>query len=170
MKIHKTDELVHDGETSKYQTIGRISQDELITRLSVIGPEDLAEFLSLIRPIRLGWMIRRRLGIGPAFPPDSVLTAIRGIRIRQGNADLSEPFKTWMQPPEFYDEVLQDPGKAFYLFDCKKTNPSTPYGLLFTHPGPHGHVQMKWAKCRPLLKWAHKWETLGTPKSALEVT
>jgi hypothetical protein len=158
--LHKTDELAPARDASKYQTIGKISQAELITRLSAIGPHLIPELLRLIRPIRLGWIMRRRLGIGPAFPPDSALTRISGIRVRPGNAALSEPFKSWMQPPEFYDEVLQHPGKAFYLFDCRKTNPSTPYGLLFTYREPHRAVQMKWIKYGDLLKWAAKWEPL----------
>jgi len=155
--LHKTDEVALDGEPSKHKTIGTMSKAELEEKLSVIGPHLTVELIRLVRPIRLGWIIRRRLRIGPMIPPESELERISGIRVRAGNPELAEPIKTWTKPPEFYEEVLQHPGAAFYLFDCRKHS-SSPYGMLLTYRGLHGHVQMKWFKLRDLRRWAARWE------------
>ena len=159
MDLHKTDELALEGDVLKHHTIGKLSKAELVRRMSVIGPHLVAELITLVRPIRLGWIMRRHLGIGGAFPSESTLQGISGIRVRRGEARLSEPRESWMQPPEFYDEVLQYPGRAFCLYDCKKRS-SIPYGLVFTYRTPYGHVRMKWIRWRDALKWAAKWEPL----------
>lgn len=157
MDLHRTNELAPKGHPSKHVTLGTLSKVEFFERMWLIGPHLMSELIGLMRPIRLGWMIRHSIGIGPALPPDSALRQVTGIHVGKGTAEIGEPLKGWIEPPMFYEDILQHPGRAYSLFDCKK-RPATPYGLLVTYRGPHGYVQMIWIRRRDLFRWVARWE------------
>lgn len=157
LDLHRTREQLPDDDPAKYETLGKISHTEFTDRLNAIGPRSISELLSLLRPIRLGWMIRRRLAIGPAFPPESVLPKITGIRLRSEQRGIGEPLNTLLRPPGFYEDVFECPGWSYLLFDWKKSS-QTPYGVLFTYRDVNNHACMRWFKYRDVLRWAARWE------------
>ncbi len=155
--LHKTDERFLDTDPLRHETLALLPKAAVEGSLRAIGPHLVAEFMNLWQPLRLGWMIRRRLGIGLRLPAKVELQPVDKISIKKGPAHCAEPFASRIKPPEFYEEVLQNPSAAFLLFDCRRRSLS-PYGAMVTYRGHLGHVQMKWAKFRDLRRWAAKWE------------
>lgn len=157
LDLHKTNELLPKTDPSKYETLAVLPTRELIQRLASFGPVLLADFLGLWRPLRLGWMIRRGLAIGARFPSAIQLQTVDGISIRQGPVSPNDPIATWMRPPEYYQDVLQEPNVGYLLYDPKKKS-SHPYGVLVTYVGRYDSVHMIWARTRDLNRWSKHWE------------
>jgi len=155
--LHRTDERFPDADPSRHETLALLPKAAIEGGLQTIGPHLMAEFMNLWRPLRLGWMIRRGLAIGARLPTNATLEAVKKISIREGPAQYSEPFANWMNPPEFYEDVLQHPNAAYILYDFRKHS-SCPYGAMVTYSGCRGHVRMQWAKVRDIRRWAAKWE------------
>lgn len=157
--FHRTDEKFPGGHPCRQETLAFLPKAAIEGGLQAIGPHLVADFISVWRPLRLGWLIRRRLGIGPRLPTGVELGALNKISIREGPAQCSEPIASWMRPPEFYEDVLEHTSAAYILYDCKKRS-TCPYGAMLTYGGLRGHVQMRWAKFRDLRRWAAKWEPI----------
>ncbi len=155
--LHKTDERLPRSDPSRYESLGAISKSAIEEELRTIGPRLLGEFVNLWRPLRLGWMIRRRLCIGARLPTDLELKGGDGISVKAGPALCPELLASWMKPPEFYEDILCHPNAAYLLFDGKKPS-SVPYGTVFTYKGKDGYVRMMWVRDRDLRHWARRWE------------
>jgi hypothetical protein len=152
--LHRTNELLADAE--RYETLRTIAPPTTRREIFSIGIEPIREFASLLRPLRLGWMVRRRLGIGPRL-----LSGMNGVSVKRGPTDCNEPFKTLMAPPKFYEEVLVEPDRAYLLFDTKKPC-SEPYGVMFTYRGACGFVHLSWFRNSDVRRWGKKWEPVFT--------
>jgi hypothetical protein len=155
--LHRSDEHFPEGDTRRHRTLGTLRRSAIEDELRPTSPGMIGELMSLWRPIHLGWMIRRRLGIGARLPTGSEVAHVDGISIKQGPSECHAPLSNWIKRPEFYDEVLDYPDAAYILFDCAKRS-SNPYAALFTYLGHRGFVQMRWMKFRDLRRWATKWE------------
>ena len=157
--LHKTNEQIPTTDTSRYQTLAAIPQDEIVRNLSAVGAEPVMSLLSLLRPIRIGWIARRRLGV-VALPTEAELDRVSGIRVKKApTPELSEPLSTWMKVPEFIDEIWEMPNATFLLCDCRKDS-SPVYGLLFKIVGPQGELSLRWIRLRDLRRWSMKMEVL----------
>jgi hypothetical protein len=152
--LHKTDERFSLSDPRRYETVGALAKDAIVAEIGAIGPSPIIELMNLWRPLRLGWMIRRRLRIGARLPTD---VEVDGISVKRGPPDCNEPLASWIKPPEFYEDVLMHPNAAFLLFDCKKPSPF-PYGAMITYRDQRGFVQMRWVRIRDLNRWVAKWE------------
>ena len=84
--LHKTNEHLPSTDPQRYETVAVIPKAAIEEQLQHIGPSLVIEMLSLWRPLRLGWMIRRRLVIGPRFPDEADLQGVKGISIKAGPA------------------------------------------------------------------------------------
>jgi hypothetical protein len=157
LDLHKTDESLPAHDPAKYETLAVLPHRVLIEQLTVIAYPMLAELCGLWRPLRLGWMIRRQLAIGPRMPTDSNFPNVSAIKLREGPSDPNDPLATWMKPPEFYDEILHQPNTAYLLYDSRKRSPF-PCGVVVTYAGSERHVRMLWAKTRDLNEWSRRWE------------
>ncbi len=156
--LHKTDESHSEGDPARHERLWALPQDILIERLTAVGPSLLQDFWMLWRPLRLGWMIRRDLVIGPRIPTDDCFAAVTAIKTRQGPREANDPLNLWMKPPEFYEGVLSRPNSGYLVYDMRK-NSSTPYGVFITY-GKEPWVRMLWAKTRDLNRWSRRWEPL----------
>jgi hypothetical protein len=156
--FHKTDERLPPSDPARYETLAAIQQEELVGNLEAVGQRPIMDLVRLVRPIRLGWIARRRLGV-VAFPTEAELDSVSGIRIKVGPAECAEPLNGWMKRPEFIDDILQMPNTAFLLLDCRKAT-SPPYGVLFKISGPRGVVSLGWIRLRDLHRWGVRTEAL----------
>jgi hypothetical protein len=156
--LHKTDESHPEGDPARHQRLWALPQHVLIERLTAAGPSLLGDFLILWRPLRLGWMIRRGLAIGPRIPADDCFRGVTAIKTREGPREESGPLNLWMKPPEFYEDVLSQPDNGYLVYDTRKHS-STPHGVLITY-GERPSVRMVWAKTRDLNRWGRRWEPL----------
>ena len=150
--LHKTDESFPEGDPARHERVWALPQDILIERLSVVGPSLLRDFWTLWRPLRLGWMIRRGLAIGPRIQTDDSFPAVTAIKTREGPRDANDPLNLAMKPPEFYEGVLSRPNTGYLVYDLRKKS-STPYGVLITY-GKEPWVRMLWAKTRDMNRWS----------------
>ncbi len=156
--FHKTNERLPEGDPARYETLAAIGKGEIVRNIEAVGEDPVMDLLRLLRPIRLGWIARRRLGVG-AFPMEAELDGPSSIRIKAGPAEWAEPLKSWMKVPEFIDDIFLMPNAAFLLFDCRRpTQP--PYGVLFKIVGPHGVSSLCWIKLRDLRRWGAATETI----------
>ncbi|HKV78885.1 MAG TPA: hypothetical protein VJP02_12120 [Candidatus Sulfotelmatobacter sp.] len=154
--VHRTNEGVPDGDPSKYETLTTIAKKDIVDKLQQMGMGHIHELLGLLRPIRLGWIARRCLGI-VAFPTDAELSSVSAFRIKSTPAENAEFLRCWMRMPEFIDEILELPNEAFLLFDCKKVS-SPPYGVLLRLKDSRGGVRLLWARFSDLLRWSARLE------------
>jgi hypothetical protein len=156
--LHRTDELRPPDDPVKYERLWALPQDVLIERLTVAGYSLFMDFWGLWRPLRLGWMIRRQLAIGPRIPIDLCYPEVTAIKTREGAREANDPLEMWMKPPEFYEDILSEPNSGYLLYDNRKRS-STPYGVLITY-GQEDSMRMLWARTRDLNRWSRKWEPL----------
>jgi hypothetical protein len=155
--LHKTNEHLPSTNSQRYETLALIPKSAIEEQLLHIGPSFVIEMLNLWRPLRLGWMIRRRLVIGPRFPSESDLQSVKGISIKAAPASCAEPLASWMKPPEFYEEILERPNVGYSLFDGRKKS-RQPYGVAIAYRSPYGDIRLMWAKTRDINRWAARWE------------
>jgi hypothetical protein len=156
--IHKTNERLPEGDSARYETLAAIGQDEIVRYLEAVGKDPVTDLLRLLRPIRLGWIALRRLGV-VAFPTEAELDGVSSIRIKPGSAEWAEPLKSLVKVPEVIDDILLMPNAAFLLFDCRRpTQP--PYGVLFKVVGPDGVFSLCWIRLRDLKRWGAATETI----------
>src|SRR2546430_15360474 len=73
--FHKTDERLPPSDPARYETLAAIQQEELVGNLEAVGQRPIMDLLRLVRPIRLGWIARRRLGV-VSFPTEAELDSV----------------------------------------------------------------------------------------------
>ena len=158
LDLHQTDESYIEGNPARYKRLWALPHDVLMGKLLADGQTLLQDFLTLWRPLRMGWMIRRGLAIGGRIPTDVTFQEVRGIKMRDGQPEPDDPLHLSMKPPEFYEDVLSQSNSAYLVYDMRKRS-SHPYGVFITY-GEIPRVRMLWAKTRELNKWSRKWEPL----------
>lgn len=156
--LHKTNESHPEGDPARHERIWALPQHVLLERLTAAGPSLLHDFWVLWRPLRLGWMIRRGLAIGPRIPADDCFPTVTAIKTREEPREASDPLNLWMKPPEFYEDVLSQPDSGYLVYDTRRHS-STPYGVFVTY-GKRPWVRMLWAKTRDLNRWGRQWARL----------
>ena len=169
--IHRTNEHVSEDDDAKYETLVTVPREDILEKIRQLGPNHIPELLTLLRPIRIGWIGRRRLGV-VGFPTDSDLKKVSGIRLTDEPVDSANLLTCWMCTPEFLDEIPELPNDTFLLFNSRR--PASPlYGLLFKLRVPENDIQLRWIKFRDLLRWsggikAHFMDILGGDSNAEE--
>lgn len=151
--VHRTNEQVSKDDDAKYETLLTVPREDILQKLRQLGPNHIQELLTLLRPIRMGWIGRRRLGV-VGFPTESEMSKVSAFRLTSEPVDRNL-LTCWMRTPEFLDEIPALPNDAFLLFDSRRLS-SPLFGLLFKLRLPGGDVQLRWIKCRDLMRWAAK--------------
>ena len=152
--VHKTNEHLSPEDAAKYETLVTVPREDILQKIRQLGPNHIQELLTLLRPIRMGWIARRRLGV-VGFPTESELNKVSAFRLTSEPVDSTNLLTCWMHTPKFLDEIPELPNDAFLLFDSRRL-PSPLFGLLFKLRLPGGDVQLRWIKCRDLMRWAAK--------------
>jgi hypothetical protein len=154
--FHKTDERFPRSDPRRHEKLVEIPKSAVEAELHDIDASFANEMLALWHPIRLGWMARRQLAIGPPFPSAEQLEGIKSIDVREGPTARAVPME-WMRPPVFYYEVLERPNVGYFLFDAKRASRPL-YGTLIAYRNSYGGVSVMWARLRDINRWAKKWE------------
>lgn len=157
LDLHRTDESYVEGDPARHERLWAMPQDVLVGKLLAGGGELMRDFLSVWRPLRMGWMIRRGLAIGPRIATDLNFPEVRGIKMRDGQTKPDDPLHLSMNPPEFYEDVLTQPNSGYLVYDTRKPG-SSPCGVFITYGAPP-YVRMRWAKMRDLNKLGQRWES-----------
>lgn len=156
--LHRTKQSLPANDPSRYDTIFSIPKTEILRVLYDLGPRMLTELLSLLHPIRVGWMARRHLGV-VGFPSESLTEHVSRIRIGPGPQDSADSLTNRLVVPKFLDEVFEHPNTGFMLIDHRR-RPPLQFGLLFPYLGENERVKLRWIKMEDLQRWAARMERL----------
>jgi hypothetical protein len=154
--LHETT-LDEDGQ-KHYRTLFAIRHDDLPAALGQLAPM-LSEFLRLFRPLRLGWLKHRNIGIARSIDPvsDADIAAVTRKRKRKLALD-AELYQQNVFVPEYLDEVYDFPDGNFALLHRGR-----PIGIGFKKTMPGGNVRLFWIKCRDLMRFGNQWQAKMAP-------
>src|SRR5260370_41957942 len=107
------------------------------------------ELLGLVRPLRLGWLKHRNIGIARGIDPvsDDDIAAVTRKRKRRLTLD-AELYEQNLFVPEFLEEVYEFPDGNFALFHRGRQ-----IGIGFKKTYADGNVRLFWIKRRDLARF-----------------
>jgi len=144
-------ETAGDGET--HRTLFAVRKDDLLPLLQEMAPA-VPELLGLLRPLSLGWLKHRNIGIARGIEPtaDSDIAAVTRKRKKRLALD-PELYHQNINCPEFLEDVYDFPDGNFTLLHRGR-----PIGLGFKQTDAQGNVRLFWIKRRDLLRFGHYWQ------------
>jgi hypothetical protein len=148
--LHET-QPTPDGDGQR-RTLFALQRDDLTSVFGEFAPM-LPELLSLLRPLRLGWLKHNNIGIARGIDPvsDKDIAAVTRKRKRRLTLD-AELYQQNVFVPEFLEEVYDFPDGNFTLLHRGR-----PIGIGFKKTDADGHVRLFWIKRRDLLRFGNGW-------------
>jgi hypothetical protein len=149
--LHETT-LDEEGQTH-YRTLLALRSDDLPAVLGGLAPM-LPELLSLLRPLRLGWLKHRDIGIARGIDPvsdEDIAAVTRKNKRRRLTLD-PQLYERNVFVPEYLEEVYDFPDGTFTLLHRGR-----PIGIGFKKTDAAGHVRLSWIKRRDLLRFGNDW-------------
>jgi hypothetical protein len=140
-----------------HRTLFAMRTNDLPPALQQLAPM-LGQLLSLVRPVRVGWMMHRGIGIARGVDPlsDQEFAAVtRKIKIR-GKSRLIIDAQLYQQNifvPEYLEDVYEFPDGTFTMFHKQRK-----IGFGFKATDASGNVRLFWIKRRDLLRFGHDWQ------------
>jgi hypothetical protein len=112
------------------------------------------KLLSLLRPLRLGWLKHRNIGISRGIEPvsDSDIAAVTRKRKKRLALD-PELYCQNINCPEFLEDVYDFPDGNFTLLHKGRA-----IGMGFKQTDAQGNVSLFWIKRSDLVRFAHEWQ------------
>jgi hypothetical protein len=149
--LHETEPAADGGE--QHRTLFAVRHDDLPALLGEATPM-LREFLNLLRPLRLGWLKRKNIGIARGIEPvsDEDIAAVTRKHKRRLNLD-EGLYEQNVFVPEFLEEVYDFPDGNFALFHRGR-----PIGIGFKATDTESYVRLFWIKRRNLLRFGNDWQ------------
>jgi hypothetical protein len=148
--LHET----HPGADGREQhrTLFAMRRDDLAALLGEAAPR-LPDFLRLFRPLTVGWMKHRNIGIARGIDPVSgdEIAAVTQKHKRRLRLD-PERYERNIFVPEFLDEVYDFPDGTFSLFHRGRN-----IGIGFKKTDQEGNVRLFWIKRRDLASFGNEW-------------
>jgi hypothetical protein len=148
LDIHKTWERRPLGDPARHQQLFQIALTDLARILNEFSSDLPQQLLSILEPIRLGWMHKRRLGI-VVMPKDVSASGVTSFKLRNAPTT-EEELRQWLDIPEYLDDVRHRPPVAALVYDCRP-DPPVPYGLFFSVALGNGAVLLRWVKLKTLM-------------------
>jgi len=143
LDLHETC-MAPDG-SKIYRTLFTITHTQLALMLQDIAPDVLKGLSSLLRPLRIGWMARRRVAaVVGLIPDDSELEKVT--EKRRGKLLVNEnQLAARAKIPEFLEELydLSD-GAAFTLFDARNAGSARMIGIGFKYTDSVARPRLVW--------------------------
>ena len=138
----------HDG----HRTLFAMRRDDIPTLLGDTAAI-LPDLLGLLRPLRLGWLKHRNIGIARGIDPvsDADIAAVTRKRKRRLILD-PQLWEQNIEVPEYLEEVYNFPDGNFSLFHRGRA-----IGIGFKTRDAKGNVRLFWIKRRDLLRFANAW-------------
>jgi len=149
--VHETDPSSDSGE--QHRTLFAIRHDDLPALLGEAAAI-LPEFLGLLRPLRLGWMKHRNIGIARGVDPvsDEDIAAVTRKHKRRLTLDAGL-YERNIFVPEFLEDLYDFPDGNFALFHRNRQ-----IGIGFKKTDANGNVRLFWIKRRDLLRFGNAWQ------------
>jgi hypothetical protein len=149
--VHETDPSSDSGE--QHRTLFAIRHDDLPALLGEAAAI-LPEFLGLLRPLRLGWMKHRNIGIARGVDPvsDEDIAAVTIKHKRRLTLDAGL-YERNIFVPEFLEDLYDFPDGNFALFHRNRQ-----IGIGFKKTDANGNVRLFWIKRRDLLRFGNAWQ------------
>jgi len=149
--LHET-LIAADGQ-KHYRTLFAMRTNDLPPVLQQLAPM-VGEFLGLMRPLRLGWMMHRDIGIARGVDPlgDHDLAAVTRNQKRRLVLD-AQRYEQNIFIPEYLEQVYDFPDGNFTLFQRGRN-----LGIGFKATDAGGHVRLIWIKRRDLMRFGNDWQ------------
>jgi hypothetical protein len=114
----------------------------------------LPEMIGLIRPLRIGWMKHRNIGVARGIEPvgDADVAAVTTKRKKKLLVD-PQRYQNNICIPEFLEGIYDFPDGNFTL-----THRNRGIGIGFKRTDAKGHVRLFWIKRRDLLPFGNNWQ------------
>jgi hypothetical protein len=148
--LHETDPAA-DGR-DQHRTLFAVRHDDLAGLLGEATPM-LREFLDLLRPLRLGWLKHRNIGIACGIDPVSDDDIVAVTRKRRGRLTLDAGlYEQNVFVPEYLEAIYDFPDGNFALFHRNRR-----IGIGFKKTYANGNVRLFWIKRRDLARFVNNW-------------
>jgi len=137
----------------QHKTLFAVRHEDIVSHLGEATPM-LSEFFKLIRPLRLGWLKRHKIGIARGVDPvsdDDVAAVTRKHKLHLVLDELL--YQQSLFVPEFLEEVYDFPDGNFALFHRGRK-----IGIGFKKTDTNGQVHLFWIKHRDLLRFGNAWQ------------
>lgn len=154
-----------EAGTDRHHTLFALRRDDLASLLGEAAPM-LPGLLGLLRPLRLGWLKRRNIGIARGIDPvsDEDIAAVTRKRKRRLTLD-AKLYQQNVFVPEFLEEIYDFPDGNFALFHSGRQ-----IGIGFKKTDTDGRGRLFWIKRRDLMRFGNEWqEKLGGIVSRLAI-
>lgn len=146
--LHETRD---DG--ASHHTLFAIRKDDLLGLLQEMSAV-VPELLGLLRPLRLGWLKHRSIGIARGIEPvsDADIAAVTRKRKKRLALD-PHLYRENINYPEFLEDVYNFPDGNFTLLHRGRA-----IGIGFKQTDAQVNVRLFWIKRRDLLRFGHYWQ------------
>lgn len=149
--LHETTTAA-DGQ-KHYRTLFALRADDLPPVLQELAPM-VFELVRLVRPLRVGWMAHRGIGIARGVDPLNDLDFAAVTRKRKQRLVVDEQlYRQNIFIPEYLDEVFEFPDGQFTLFHGRRK-----IGFGFKATDASGNIRLFWIKRRDLLRFGNQWQ------------
>jgi len=165
--IHKT--WCDENGKPQHETIGAIRKETLAVILKVFmeeaGQSILQDFLSFLRPCRLGWLKHRNIGVVTGlFPTETDIPKIT--RKSRGGKRLKIDIKLLEQnitAPEYLNDIYDYPDETVFTLLKRRKNKWKQIGMLFKKTYSNGGQRLFWTKFGGEIKLLNKYESIILP-------
>jgi hypothetical protein len=151
MDLHET--AIDDAGRKRHRTLYAVRRDDLSAVLRTVAPI-VPALLRMLRPLRLGWLKHRKIGIARGIDPVSNddIAAITRKKQRRLTFD-ADLWQRHLYVPEYLEELYDFPDGNFALFHCGRQ-----IGIGFKKTDGDGNVRLFWVKRRDLMRLGYEWQ------------
>jgi len=148
LDIHKT-YTMPDG-TKKHETIFAMRNEDIPQLISEIAPLMMSALEGLLRPLRLGWLKHRNIGIVYGlYPSESDFVRITKRNSRKRLVIDKEEFHKNILIPEYLEDIYYMDDGAFSLESVRRRK-SKIIGVAFKVTIPSGDIRLFWIKLKDI--------------------
>jgi hypothetical protein len=151
LDLHETQ--MTSGRSEQHRTLFAMRRNDIPAALGEMTPL-LAELLALLRPLRLGWLKHRDIGIARGIDLISDEDIAAATCKRKGRLAVDpELYQQNIFVPEFLEQVYDFPDGTFALFRRRRR-----IGIGFKTTVAGGDVRLSWIKLTDLMRFGRIWE------------
>jgi len=151
LDLHETQMV--SGRSERHRTLFAMRRDDMAAALGAMMPL-LSELLGLLRPLRLGWLKHRNIGIARGVDLISDEDIAAATRKRRGRLTIdAQLYVRNIFVPEFLEDIYDFPNGNFALL-CRGRK----IGIGFKTTLANGDVRLSWIKLTDLTRLGNRWQ------------
>ena len=149
--LHET--TIDSEGREQHRTLFALRKDDLPPLLQELSPM-VSEIFDLFRPLRLGWLKHRNIGIARGVEPisDTEIAAVTRKRKRRLALD-AELYRQNLFFPEYLEDVYDFPDGNFALIHRGRN-----IGMGFKQTDAGGIIHLFWMKRSDLMRLGNDWQ------------